>query len=391
MHRQFVIGGKHKMNNKMHNDERAGTFAKPILIFPGGMPRSLEYLQKCLQDQQPVIGASSVDFDVSREKYPAWLYLPYVTQPDFGDALKNAIQEFDIGGVYSPNPVIWNYLNRVLKDIAPTVRLVNASPVSAELRGYREARNHARTLLATPLPLASHRAGQQSVSALELATLFRHADLIPGMCDHEKLCALHEIARFSPPGDIVEIGSWWGKSAFILSRLARCYSIGSLLCVDPWANEHVISKGANAMVESTFSQVDAEEALMVFEMSLLPYSANHVNYLRMLSTDGAAHYRDHRTATTAAFGTTNYCGHISILHIDGNHAQSAVEADAEAWSGLVIDGGWIVFDDYKWAYGDGPRIAADSFMQKNARNISCAFFTGGALFVRIGADVENLA
>src|SRR5258707_10756515 len=54
-------------------------------------------------------------------------------------------------------------------------------------------------------------------------TLFRsrYADIIPGMCDDDKFHALLETARYSVNGDIVEIGSWWGKSAFILARLAR--------------------------------------------------------------------------------------------------------------------------------------------------------------------------
>jgi cephalosporin hydroxylase len=371
------------MNKKNHYNKFDITTAKPILIFPGSMPRSLDYLQRCLRDKQRVIGASSVEYDASREKYPDWLYLPYVTKPEFDEALKLAIKDFDIGGVYSPNPVIWNHLNRVLKDIAPTVQLVNGSPVNTELSGYRESRNHARMLLTSPLQLGSNSDAKMPVSELELAALFRHADLIPGMCDHEKLCALHEIARFSPRGDIVEIGSWWGKSAFILASLARHYDIGSLLCVDPWANEHVISKGANAMVESTFSQVDAEEALMVFEMSLLPYNANHINYLRMLSTDGAVHYRAHRSATTEFFGTTKYCGHISILHIDGNHAVSEVEADTKAWAGLVQKGGWIIFDDYKWAYGNGPKVAADEFINTKRKDIATSFFMGGAMFVQL--------
>jgi len=291
------------------------------------MPRSLEYLQKCLREGQAVIGASSLDYDVSRGQYPSWLYLPYITQPEFNDALEKIIQKFDIGGVYTPNPVVWNYLNRVLEEVAPGVPLVNGSPVDVELSGYRSARDHARALLKRPLPLASSLAGKPPISEIELSALFRHADLIPGMCDHEKLCALCEIARFSPLGDIVEIGSWWGKSGFILARLARCYEIGNLLCVDPWSNEHLVQNDEKGLVDSGSAQMDAEEALVVFEMNLLPYSSNHVNYLRMPSTDGAKHYHDHMSATTASFGTTNYSGHIAILHIDGNHSYAAAKAD----------------------------------------------------------------
>lgn len=371
------------MNQNMNNCEQKGAVARPILIFPGGMPRSLEYLQKCLRDGQPVIGASSLDYDVSREQYPAWSFLPFVTQPEFDAALKQAILKFDIGGVYSPNPVVWDYLNRVLNEIAPGIALVNDSPVSAELSGYRAALNHARSLFERPLPLATNLAPKPSVSTIELAALFRHADLIPGMCDHEKFCALCEIARSTPTGDIVEIGSWWGKSAFIFARLARCYNIGNLLCVDPWTNELLVSEDANVMVDRAFAQVDAGEALMVFEMNLLPYNSNHINYLRIPSTDGAKHYREHRSATTASFGTTSYCGHIAILHIDGNHSYDNAKTDIASWSGFVVDGGWVIVDDYIWPYGNGPQRAGDEFLAENRGRIDVAFVMGSALFVQL--------
>ncbi|MBI5889438.1 MAG: class I SAM-dependent methyltransferase [Nitrosomonadales bacterium] len=363
--------------------EPTGNASKPILVFPGGMPRSLEYLQKCRSEGRAVIGASSLEYDVSREQYPDWAFLPYVTQPGFDEALKQAILKFDIGGIFSPNAVVWDHLNRVLKDVAPGVHLMNDSPVNAELSGYRAARNHASALLNRPLSISADKAIRPPMSEIELAALFRHAELIPGMCDHEKICALCEIARYSATGDIVEIGSWWGKSAFILARLARCYGIGKLLCVDPWTNEGIVSKDANAMVDRAFSQVDAGEALIVFEMNLLPYNSNHVNYLRMLSTDGAKYYREHRRAATPSFGTTDYCGHIAILHIDGNHSYDSAKADIEAWGEFVVDGGWIVFDDYVWPFGDGPQRVSDEFLESNRSRVATAFVMGSALFIQL--------
>jgi hypothetical protein len=359
---------------------------KPTLIFPAGMPRSLEYLQNCLRDGLPVIGASSLEYDVSREKYPSWLFLPYITQPDFDGELKQAITEFGIGGIYTPNPVVWGYLNRRLKEIAPGVVLVNESPVGTELAGYRAARVWARARLDHSLPVASALIPKTHLSEIELASLFRHAELIPGMCDREKFCALYEIARRSPSGDVVEIGSWWGKSAFILARLARCYGVGSLLCVDPWSNEHLVQNDAGGLVDAESARMDANEALVVFEMNLLPYSNNHVNYLRMPSTDGAEYYRQHYKVTTTAFGSTDYSGHIAILHIDGNHSYASAKADVLAWSGFVVAGGWIIIDDYIWPYGDGPKRVGDEFLTENKEKIAVSFVIGSALFLQLDRE-----
>ena len=379
----FLVGNSSKGQIPMDNNKQAEYGTGRILIFPGGMPRSLEYLEKCMHKGKSVIGASSLVHDHSRNKYPSWFYLPYITQPEFDDALRDAISEFQIEGIYSPNIVVWNHINRILKRLAPNVVLVNESPVSAELSGYRIASANANALIKDPLPLALNLSAKAHMSAVELSALFRHADVIPGMCDHEKMCALCEIARSSPLGDIVEIGSWWGKSAFVLARLATCYGIGKLLCVDPWSNRHLVQNDEKGLVDSGSSEVDAEEALTVFEMNLLPYNSRHINFLRMPSTEGAKHYQEYRNAITAAFGTTDYCGHIAILHIDGNHKYESVKEDIASWSGFVVEGGWIVLDDYRWPYGDGPKRAADEYLDENHQSIDNAFVMGGALFIHL--------
>lgn len=362
---------------------------RSILVFPAGMPRSLEFLRKSLGEGRAIIGASSLTLDPSQEKYPAWLTLPYITEPGFNEELKRAISRYDIGGIYTPNLVAWDYLNRTLQEIAPEVSLVNESPAAMELNGYRTAVKYSQQLIETQLPLASCTRAKEAAAKIELAALFRHADIIPGMCDHEKFCVLCEIARHSPRGDIVEIGSWWGKSAFILARLARLYDIGNVLCVDPWSNQHLVQNDDKGMVDAVSAQVDAEEALTVFEMNLLPYNANHVNYMRLPSVDAARQYGGGHKVSTASFGTTHYSGEIAILHIDGNHSYSAAQADIAAWSGFVVAGGWIVVDDYIWPYGDGPQRAGDEFMAANLESIVVAFVMGSALFLQLASRIAR--
>jgi len=356
---------------------------KPILIFPAGMPRSLEYLKKCNSEGVAVIGCSSLAYDVSKEEYPSWCYLPYITDPAFNEALRVAILEFNIGGIYTPNPVAWNYLNQALKDINLNVALVNDWPVNDELSGYRAAIVNASKVLEQPLSIASKLRAKASISQLEMAALFRHGNVIPGMCDNEKINALCDIFRYSPQGDVVEIGSAWGKSAFLLARLARCYDIGKTLCVDPWASDYLVQNDKDGLVDSCIAHYDCDEILLVFEMNLLPYSSNDINYLRMPSTEAAKYYGEHRAVTTESFGTTDYCGHIAILHIDGNHSYAAAKADIVSWGHFVVKGGWIIFDDYIWPYGDGPQRVGDEFLAENYANIDVAFVMGSALFVQI--------
>lgn len=360
---------------------RARAVTKPVLIFPAGMPRSLAYLEQALAAGQSVIGASSLGHDPMRARYPNWIHLPYVTAPEFDAALRHAIVEFEIGGIFTPNPVVWDYLNRRIGEILPGVTLVNASPIAREVAPYHEALRFGTTLLDEPLALATTGTPKPAVSALELAALFRHAETIPGMCDHDKIRALCALFRHTPAGDVVEIGSWWGKSAFVLARLASCYGVGNLLCVDPWSNEHLIQKDERGLVDRV--PVDADEALTVFQLNLLPYAHGTVNYLRLPSVDAAATYRHNAVVETQVFGQTRYTGHIAVLHVDGNHSYESARADMAAWADRVRPGGWIVMDDYLWPYGDGPQRTGDEFLATHLSLIELAFVMGSALFIRL--------
>lgn len=361
---------------------------KPILIFPAGMPRAIDFLGKCQRDGQPVVGASSLAYDPAQVRYPAWLTLPYVTEGRFDAELASAVIALDIGGIYTPNPVVWTYLSIALQRIAPDIPLVNPSPASAELEGFRAAHALARELQGMPLLLAavpSVKGIMPNLTALQLTALYRHSEAIPGMCDHEKLHALYEVARHCPQGDVVEIGSWWGKSAFVLLYLAQRFGIGHLLCVDPWSDAHLVQNDSDGLVDTASAQFSAEEAFGVFQANMLPYSAGDINYLRLPSADGAASYAAARTVESPAFGTTAYTGHIALLHIDGNHSYQSVKADVLDWTSMVMPGGWIILDDYIWPFGEGPKQAGNEFLGEHAARIACAFVMGGALFIQLAA------
>lgn len=354
---------------------------KRILVFPAGMPRSLAFLDRALAEGQSVVGSSSLGHDPVRERYPLWVHLPYVGVFGFDESLRQAIADFDIGGIYTPNPVVWEYLRRSIQISFPGLMLVNGSPVDSEMAPYHKALEFGHSVHARPMKLMGSGPSRPSLSALEIAALFHHAETIPGMCDHEKIRALCEIFRSTPAGDIVEIGSWWGKSAFVLSRLAHCYGTGSLLCVDPWSNAHLIQNDERGLVDRV--PLDAEEALTVFQINLLPHANGAVNYLRLPSIEASAEYRRSCIVTTPAFGETMYSGAIAVLHVDGNHSYANAQSDVASWHDLVVPGGWIVIDDYTWPYGDGPQRVGDEFLAAHREQIACAFVMGGSLFIQL--------
>ncbi|WP_073130483.1 class I SAM-dependent methyltransferase [Muricoccus roseus] len=340
------------------------------------MPDALAFRERAEARGASVIGASSIEDDPARGFYPEWEYLPFVTGDGFDTALAGLIRRRGVRSVYTPHFVIHRHLEERLGQIAPGTALAAGRFPQDEERAYRALRERVASLPCIAPPGAA----RAPLTPLERLGLVRLTGTIPGMCGEEKMLALMEVMRHAPEGDIVEIGSWWGRSAALLVLLARRWGIGPVLCVDPW--ESAAMPQGNALLDSTSARLDTEEALRIFEINLSPLAGGRLNYLRARSTAACA-YAPGLEVTTAAFGTTRYSGRIAVLHIDGNHAHEEVERDIAAWVPRLRPGGWIIFDDYEWAFGDGPRRAADSFVAREAGRIAATFRAGPALLVQL--------
>jgi hypothetical protein len=349
-----------------------------VLIFPAAVPEALAFARQAAARGETVIGSSSLRHDPARADYEHWERLPFVHDEGFGEALVEVLRRRRVSAIFAPHDVIFRRLSERLSDVAPQVRLI-ARPTSSDREdAYRRLRMRA---LAPPLPIAACSPARPALSPLHRAGLLRLVDTIPGMTDDDKIAALIEVARHAPEGDIVEIGSWWGRSAALLLLLSQAHDIGPVLCVDPWSDDGLV-QGVD-LVDRASAAMDPEEALRIFEINLHPLARGDLNYLRLASVDAAARYRPGLDVRTEAFGRTRYGGEIALLHIDGNHTAESAAADVEAWTGFVRPGGWIVVDDYVWAFGDGPRRAGDAFLERAGGQVAAAFVTGTALFLQL--------
>jgi hypothetical protein len=358
--------------------------SRSVLVFPAGMPSSLTWARRASESGIRVVGASSLVHDPARPNYSEWIFLPWIGDADFADAFNCCVQEQNIDGVFTAHPVVWRKLRDLVSKMARNIRLEAGEPWTAELLEYRGYRDIAAMFHRDPLQLAAAGIPKPLMSLPQLAALVRLFQLVPGQCDHPKLEALAAICRWMPCGDIVEIGSLWGRSAIALAFLARHYRIGNLLCVDPWRTEE-LHQGIPA-VDAVFDAAPIDDIFEAFRMNLAPFQGL-VNYSRSRSSDAAATYSSAHCFTTEDFGRTSYAGKIALLHIDGNHALEAVWRDISLWRHFVGAGAWIVFDDYCWPFGDGPRTAADEFCGMFRGNLAAGFVAGGALFVQLARAV----
>jgi hypothetical protein len=357
--------------------------SRSVLVFPAGMPNALTWARHAAKDGIRIVGASSLAHDPARHNYPEWISLPWIGEGGFSTALSRALAEHRIDAVFTSHPVVWSVLRELLPKASPDVGLEPVEPWTSELADYRAYRETARRFASDPLMLVASGDPAPPMSLPKLAALVRMFQLTPGQCDDAKLEALAAIFAHMPRGDIVEIGTLWGRSAVALAFLASHYEVGNLLCVDPWSREEI--KQGIPQVDAVFGDAPVDEIFEAFRINLAPF-AGRANYSRARSQVVAEIYAARRYFTTEDFGRTNYAGEIALLHIDGNHALEAVRSDVGVWQRFVCPGGWIVFDDYCWPFGEGPRIASDEFLLQSRGRVATAFVAGGALFANLTED-----
>ncbi len=354
-----------------------------VLIFPAGLPDGLSYRAEAVAMGARVIGASSLEFDPARPAFETWEQLPYITEAGFGEALAALVRRCGVTSIFTPHFVTWLHLSDQLASIAPEVRLLRSRNMLDAESAYRELRLRLARIDAADPFAAPAIAPKPPLREAERIGLIRLVDSIPGMCSEEKSLAVMDAARCAPTGDVVEIGSWWGKSAALFCWLARHYDIGATLCIDPWRKE--AWPQGEAFVDRASAAMDPDEGLRIFEINLAPLAAGRLNYLRTGAREAAEQFKPGLEIETAAFGRTRYEGRIAMLHIDGNHALDHVAEDERLWTPHMAPGGWIIFDDYLWPFGDGPKRVGDALLEREARRIQLSFVAGTALFIQLTA------
>jgi len=197
------------------------------------------------------------------------------------------------------------------------------------------------------------------------------------------MLAICGVVPFAPKGDVVEIGALFGKSSYVLNRVAAYCGVGATLCVDPWDLGLSVQTDAPEHIQEASGGWDWDVVYAGFLVAMSGCASPPFNYLRMTSAAAREHYGQGRTVASREFGETALAGAIALLHLDGNHDEAAVAEDFALWGPLVAPGGWIVFDDYNWPHGDGPRKVADRAIAGYGARVRRRFLAGGAMFVNL--------
>ena len=351
-----------------------------ILVFPSALDASAGFAKSARLWGRRVVGASSLQVDPNAPLFDAWERLPYIGDAGFFPALEAVAKREGVTAVFTPHAATYHLLQAELPSRLPHLELMGPGPFQRQMNRIKEALASAEDALEA---VCVYAAGRPPLPLEVLASILLQAETIHGECSRGKIIALCGVVPSAPKGDIVEIGALFGKSSYVLNRAAAHARIGATICVDPWDLGLSVQTDASALIQSASGGWDWDVVFSGFVVAMLGCAAPPFNYLKMTSSLAFEHYSRSRTVTSAEFGETPLAGSISVLHLDGNHDEAAVAQDFALWGPLVQPGGWVIFDDYNWPHGDGPKKVADRAIAQYGSAAVRHFVAGGAMFINL--------
>ncbi len=191
---------------------------------------------------------------------------------------------------------------------------------------------------------------QTAVEDPEFRELWPRIDRVPGWLRRDEGSVLYHLARFGGGhGDVVEIGSYQGRSTACLGSGVRSRGSGHLHAVDP----HTGDRGM--LTELGLERVNTEQA---FRRNMEALGLERVVVPHI---------------TTSLQAAESYPGApVTLLFIDGWHSFDAVTEDFYAWQRYLRSESVVVFDDW---HDDEVRAAVVA-LRRAGQLPPCAFRSG---------------
>lgn len=361
----------------MHRDvvvERGVT-----LVFPAVNQAATDYLADAKERGETAIGAASA-FGVGISAADGELLrLPMIYDPDFVAELKSLIRTHRVTHIFCPVAAVHDFMAKRIAVHEFPLTLIGKSPIQRQVELHRALMARAQPLQAFASTCADE---APSCSLVQVASMLKHAAQIYGESNDDKLAAMVGVFASAPKGDVVEIGSLMGRSAFVLQYLSTLHRVGPVLTVDPWQAFNAVQHDSPQQFQTLVDVWDFEVLAQGFVVNSLPYGIGRHAHLRMASEEGHAAYASDAPIPGLCGATVVFNKSIAVLHIDGNHDFAQVARDVELWVPHVVHGGWLILDDYLWAHGDGPHRVGDRLLQEFDARIARSFVCGKALFVQ---------
>jgi predicted O-methyltransferase YrrM len=211
---------------------------------------------------------------------------------------------------------------------------------------------------------------------------------VPGWSPQDQLVALFGLAYFSDvPGDIIELGSWCGRSATALGLAAKLTGATRVYAIDLFPEKGDWRRNADGSYSCTVTlgerEIKAYHEQTVWaepylrDIAPLYDTCNGIldlfrEVMRRNDLVDVVHpFRGDIAMFAAAAPADLRC---RLAFIDGDHAYDAVCRDIEVVERYLQPGGWICFDDAFSCY-DGVNRAIVSRIVDSGRYDRCQQLT----------------
>ena len=166
---------------------------------------------------------------------------------------------------------------------------------------------------------------------------------VPGFLLENEARFLGMMAACAPrDGAIVEIGSFKGKSAVMLGKLAEHYGFGPIVAIDP----------------HNFNNAELSEHRST------PGATSYDEFLKNIESAGVSHYIEvHRAFSTEVAKAWNRP--IRMLWIDGDHSYPGAKADFDGFMPCMIQGGFVALHDALHEFSGPIRVFVEDILQSN--------------------------
>ena len=197
---------------------------------------------------------------------------------------------------------------------------------------------------------------------IDLGKLADLANFIPGMTDQYEGTLLFTLAVTQvTSGDIVDIGSWQGKSSSYLARASQVSGNGDFYAIDHF-------KG----------NVGSESAYIVNRTDLGDLERGFLQNMSKLGLAGNVVLKNMDVSSAAQ---ELHDIQIRFLFIDGDHSYDGVTRDYSLFKDRLCQDAIVVFDDFTLSR-EGSVRAINEFMDKTKPSVS--FQLGKMLVLVLG-------
>jgi hypothetical protein len=203
-------------------------------------------------------------------------------------------------------------------------------------------------------------------------------DGVHGWSPVDQLFALSMLAHTTSDlsGDIVEVGSWFGRSAVVLGAAARD-THGVVHCIDPFPDSSDWSQNADGSYSfemeldgrrvAGYQQQTVWQAPFESQMASVYAKSPSVfeGFLANVKGRGLDKFvKPHRGTASTFVEQMPASFKARLVFLDGDHGYDAVCHDIALLTPMIVPGGWICFDDAFSTY-DGVNQAITELVIEN--------------------------